>query len=73
MSKTELSNRLLLVFVWAWVNVCHPTVGEILAVKKEILNVSESMRLGLINERMIAEQLRDEYGLATDWARRDRQ
>ena len=32
-SKTELSNRLLLVFVWAWVNVCHPTVGEILAVK----------------------------------------
>lgn len=72
-SKTELSNRLLLVFVWAWVSVCHPDVGQILAVKKEILNVSESMRMGLINERMIAEQLRDEYGLATDWARRDRQ
>lgn len=72
-SATDLGNRFLLLFVWAWVNVCHPTVGEILAVKKEILNVSESMRQGLVNERMIAEQLRDEYGLATDWARRDRQ
>jgi len=28
--------------------------------------------MGLISERMIAEQLRDEYGLATDWTRRDR-
>ena len=72
-SATDLGNRFLLLFVWAWVNVCHPTVGEILAVKKEILNVSDSLRQGLINERMIAEQLRDEYGLATDWARRDRQ
>ena len=72
-SATDLGNRFLLLFVWAWVNVCHPTVGQILAVKKEILNVSDSLRQGLINERMIAEQLRDEYGLATDWARRDRQ
>ena len=73
MSAADLGNRFLLLFVWAWVNVCHPDVGEILAVKKEILNVSDSLRQGLINERMIAEQLRDEYGLATDWARRDRQ
>lgn len=72
LSATDLGNRFLLLFVWAWVSVSHPTVGEIIAVKKEILNVSESMRLGLISERMIAEQLRDEYGLATDWTRRDR-
>ena len=72
LSATDLGNRFLLLFVWAWVSMCHPTVGEIIAVKKEILNVSESMRMGLISERMIAEQLRDEYGLATDWTRRDR-
>lgn len=72
LSATDLGNRFLLLFVWAWVSVSHPTVGEIIAVKKEILNVSESMRMGLISERMIAEQLRDEYGLATDWTRRDR-
>lgn len=72
MSATDLGNRFLLLFVWAWVSVSHPTVGELLAVKREILNVSESMRKGLVTERMIAEQLREEYGLATDWARRDR-
>lgn len=72
LSAADLGNRYLLLFVWAWVSVCRPTVGEILKVKAEILNVSESMRMGLVNERMIAEQLRDEYGLATDWARRDR-
>lgn len=72
LSATDLGNRFLLLFVWAWVSVSHPALGEILAVKKEILNLSESMRKGLVTERMIAEQLRDEYGLATDWARRDR-
>ena len=72
MNATDLGNRFLLIFVWAWVSICHPTVRQILDVKAEILNVSESMRKGLVNERMIAEQLRDEYGLQTDWARRDR-
>lgn len=71
LSATDLGNRFLLLFVWAWVSVCHPTVGEIIAVKKEILNVSESMRMGLITERMIAEQLRDECDILTDWQRRD--
>ena len=72
LSATDLGNRFLLLFVWAWVSVCHPSAEEILAVKAEILTVSDSMRKGLANERMIAEQLREEYGLVTDWARRDR-
>ena len=72
LNATELGNRFLLLFIWAWVSVSHPTVEAILAVKAEILNVSESMRKGLVNERMIAEQLEAEYGLRTDWVRRDR-
>ena len=72
LNATELGNRFLLLFIWAWVSVSHPTVADILAVKAEILNVSDSMRKGLVNERMIAEQLEAEYGLRTDWVRRDR-
>ena len=72
MSASELGNRYLLIFVWAWVSVCHPEPAEILRVKAEILNVCESVRTGQVTERMIAEQLRDEFGLLTDWQRRDR-
>ena len=72
LNASELGNGYLLLFVWAWVSVCKPSVGDIMAVKAEILNVSESLRRGLVNERMIAEQLETEYGLRTDWQRRDR-
>ncbi len=72
LNVTAVTNRCLLMFVWAWVSIYSPTVEEIMALTAEIYNVSDSMRRGLINERMIAEQLRDEFGLETDWARRDR-
>lgn len=72
LSANELGNRYLLVFVWAWVSVCHPDPGEIYRVKAEILNISESLRAGLVTEKMLADQLRDECGLLTDWQRRDR-
>lgn len=72
LNATTVTNRCLLMFVWAWVSVCKPSVEDLRAVTAEILNVSDSMRRGLISERMIADQLRDEFGLETDWARRDR-
>lgn len=71
-SRTEQSNADLLVFLWAWVSRCHPSVEEILAVKAEILNVSESVRAGNLTLDMINRQLLDECQLLTDWARRDR-
>lgn len=71
-SRTEQSNADLLVFLWAWVSTCHPSVEEILAVKAEILNVSESVRAGNLTLDMINRQLLDECQLLTDWARRDR-
>lgn len=72
MSSTELMNRDLLIFLWAWVSVEHPDPGRILAVRAEIMNLSESIKKGLVNLTMVAEQLRDECDLLTDWARRDR-
>ena len=71
-SPVAQRNRDLLVFVWAWVSVAHPSVGEILRVKEEILNVCESLRLGTVTEAMIVEQLREECSLSVDWDRRER-
>ena len=71
-SRTAQRNADLLVFVWAWVSVCNPDVGQIMRVKAEILNVCESLTSGNLTLDMINRQLMDEFGLATDWARRDR-
>ena len=71
-SRTDQSNADLLIFLWAWVSKCHPSLEEILAVKAEILNVSDSVRAGNVTLDMINRQLLDECDLMTDWARRDR-
>ena len=71
-NRTEQSNADLLLFLWAWVSVCHPSLEEILAVKREILNVSDSVRRGNVTLDMINRQMLDECDLMTDWARRDR-
>ena len=72
LSPTQQMNRDLLIFLWAGVSVTKPTVVQIHAVADEIKKVAESVRLGLVNERMIAEQLREEFDIFTDWTRRDR-
>ena len=72
LSSTQQMNRDLLIFLWAWVSVHKPTAAEIYAVKDEIIKVSDSVRKGLVNETMIAQQLAEEFDVLTDWARRDR-
>ena len=72
LSPTAQMNRDLLTFLWAWVSVTKPTIVQIHAVADEIKKVADSVRQGLVNERMIAEQLRDEFDVFTDWAKRDR-
>lgn len=71
-NRTAQMNADLLVFLWAWVSTCHPGVDEILAVKAEILNISDSIRRGNVTLDMINKQLLAECDLLTDWARRDR-
>ena len=72
LSPTAQMNRDLLIFLWAWVSVTKPTIVQIHAVANEIKKVADSIRRGLVNERMIAEQLREEFDVFTDWTRRDR-
>lgn len=72
LSPTQQMNRDLLIFLWAWVSVARPSREQIQAVANEIMSVADSVRKGLVNERMIAEQLFDEYDVLTDWNRRDR-
>lgn len=72
LSSTQQMNRDLLIFLWAWVSVTKPTVMQIRAVADEIKTVADSVRRGLVNETMIARQLEDEFGVYTDWNRRDR-
>lgn len=72
LSPTQQMNRDLLIFLWAWVSVAKPNIAQIHAVADEIKKVADSVRLGLVNERMIAEQLRDEFDVFTDWTKRDR-
>lgn len=72
LSATAQMNRDLLIFLWAWTSVTKPTPMQIYAVRDEILNISESIRNGNLNERMIAEQLELECDILTDWNRRDR-
>lgn len=72
LSPTQQMNRDLLIFLWAWVSVTKPTVVQIRAVADEIKTVADSVRRGLVNETMIARQLEDEFGVFTDWTRRDR-
>ena len=71
-SRTAQRNADLLVFIWAWVSVCDPEISDILRVKAEILNVCESLAAGNLTLDMINRQLINEFGLATDWARRAR-
>ena len=72
LSPTQQMNRDLLIFLWAWVSVTKPTIVQIHAVADEIKKVADSVRRGLVNETMIARQLEDEFGVFTDWNRRDR-
>lgn len=72
LSPTAQMNRDLLIFLWAWVSVTKPSIAQIHAVADEIKKVADSVRQGLVNERMIAEQLRDEFDVFTDWTKRDR-
>lgn len=71
-SATALGNRHLLVFLWAWASVCKPSKEQLVAVTAEILNVLDSIRKGTLKESDMAEALKDECQILTDWQRRDR-
>ena len=71
-SNTRLFNEALLVFLWSWISVEQPDELTINRVAAEILNVIESLHTRDITLDMINKQLLEEFGVKTDWARRDR-
>ena len=69
-SRTKQINSDLLVFFWALTSKVPLEMA--LAVVEEVRNVNDSLRKGLISLDMINRQLIEEFGIQTDWARRDR-
>jgi len=61
-----------MVFLWSWISVAQPDELTINRVSSEILNVIESLHARNISIDMINKQLLEEFGVKTDWARRDR-
>lgn len=69
-SRVRQINADLLVFFWALVS--KVPIAQALEVIDEVQNINDSLRSGLITLDMINKQLIEEFGLLTDWARRDR-
>lgn len=69
-SRTKQINSDLLVFFWA---LCSTVpLEQALPVIEEVRNINDSLKKGLINLDSINKQLIEEYGIHTDWERRDR-
>ena len=71
-SKTAQMNSDLLIFFWALVTKGGLDIETMQAVMGEVINVTQSVKAGLVSLDMINKQLISEYGIHTDWARRDR-
>jgi len=69
-SRTKQINSDLLVFFWALAS--KAPLETALQVIQEVTNVNDSLKKGLITLDMINKQLVEEYGIVTDWQRRDR-
>ena len=72
MSQNQIGCRYLLVSLWAWVSKAAPSPELVDEVAKEVYNVLDSLKSKNLTESQIVAQLEDEYGIHTDWARRDR-
>ena len=72
LGQSEVMNRCMLCMLWAIVNVLHPQLGVLQAIKREAYAVFDSLREGRLTDAQIVEQLQSEYGVVTDWSRRDR-
>lgn len=49
-------------FIWAWMDVFHPSQDDVQKLKASLNNVAESVNLGNLNIREIREAIKDEHG-----------
>ena len=62
MSITKATTAAEVMFVWAWMDVFHPSPDDVQKLKASLNNVAESVNLGNLNIREIREAIKDEHG-----------
>lgn len=61
-SMTKAVTAAEIMFVWAWMDVFHPSPDDVQKLKESLHNVAESVALGNLNIREIRDAIRDEHG-----------
>ena len=62
MSITKATTAAEVMFVWAWMDVFHPSTDDVQNLKASLNNVAESVTLGNLRIKDIKEAIRDEHG-----------
>ena len=61
-SMTKAVTAAGIMFVWAWMDVLHPSTDDVQKLKASLNNVAESVTLGNLRIKDIKEAIRDEHG-----------
>lgn len=61
-SMTKAVTAAEIMFVWAWMDVFHPSPDDVQKLKASLNNVAESVTLGTLRIKDIKEAIRDEHG-----------
>ena len=61
-SMTKAVTAAEIMFVWAWMDVFHPSTDDVQKLKASLNNVAESVNLGNLRIKDIKEAIRDEHG-----------
>ena len=61
-SMTKAVTAAEIMFVWAWMDVFHPSQDDVQNLKASLNNVAESVTLGNLRIKDIKEAIRDEHG-----------
>ena len=61
-SMTKAVTAAEIMFVWAWMDVFHPSPDDVQKLKASLNNVAESVTLGNLRIKDIKEAIRDEHG-----------
>lgn len=61
-SMTKAVTAAEIMFVWAWMDVFHPSKDDVQNLKASLNNVAESVTLGNLRIKDIKEAIRDEHG-----------
>lgn len=61
-SMTKAVTAAEIMFIWAWMDVFHPSPDDVQKLKASLNNVAESVTLGNLRIKDIKEAILDEHG-----------